>query len=75
MSCIIKAVKLRENAQLPAYGSEFAAGADLRACIDSAVELSPHETRMIPTGMQDWSAPEAGLPRGKDSLPQTKSAL
>ena len=51
MSCIIKAVKLRENAQLPAYGSEFAAGANLRACIDSAVELSPHETRMIPTGI------------------------
>ncbi len=37
MSCIIKAVKLRENAQLPTYGSEFAAGADLRAGIDSAV--------------------------------------
>ncbi|MBO4831191.1 MAG: dUTP diphosphatase [Oscillospiraceae bacterium] len=51
MSGIIKAVKLRENAQLPTYGSEFAAGADLRACIDSDIELQPHETRMIPTGI------------------------
>ncbi len=51
MSGIIKAVRLREKAQLPTYGSESAAGADLRACIDSEVELPPHETRMIPTGI------------------------
>ena len=51
MSGIIKAVKLRENAQLPTYGSEFAAGADLRACIDSDIVIAPHETCLIPTGL------------------------
>lgn len=43
--------KLRDNAVLPAYGSEFAAGADLYACIDSEIQVKPHETVFIPTGL------------------------
>lgn len=43
--------KLRENAVLPAYGSEFAAGADLYACIDKDVVIEPHKTAFIPTGL------------------------
>ena len=43
--------KLKENATMPTYGSEFAAGADLYACIDEAVTINPGETHMIPTGL------------------------
>ena len=43
--------KLKENATMPTYGSEFAAGADLYACIDEAVIINPGETHMIPTGL------------------------
>ena len=43
--------KLNENASLPTYGSEFAAGADLYACIDGEITINPHETVLIPTGI------------------------
>ena len=43
--------KLRENAVLPEYGSEYAAGADLRACIENELIINPHETAFIPTGL------------------------
>lgn len=47
----IKVKKLNERAVMPAYGSEFAAGADLYACIESDVTVAPHQTVMIPTGI------------------------
>ena len=43
--------KLRPNAKLPTYGSEFAAGADLYACLEEAVTIEAHETKLIPTGL------------------------
>ena len=43
--------KLKENATIPTYGSEYAAGADLYACVDENVTIRPHETKMIPTGL------------------------
>lgn len=43
--------KLRANAQLPAYGSKGAAGADLYACLEEAVTIAPGETAFIPTGL------------------------
>ena len=43
--------KLNENANLPSYGSEYAAGADLYACLESDIEVKPHETVLIPTGI------------------------
>ena len=43
--------KLRENAQMPTYGSEYAAGADMYAAIDGAVTIAPNETKFIPTGL------------------------
>ena len=46
----VKIKKLRENAIIPTYGSEFAAGADLYACLDEAVTIEVGETRLIPTG-------------------------
>ena len=43
--------KLNENAKTPMYGTEFAAGFDLYACLDNDVEIKPHETVLIKTGL------------------------
>lgn len=43
--------KLNDKAIVPAYGSEFAAGADLYACIENDITVNPHETVLIPTGI------------------------
>lgn len=44
-------MKVRNNASTPSYGSEFAAGADLRAAITSPVNIHSGCTAMIPTGI------------------------
>ncbi|WP_337879565.1 dUTP diphosphatase [Rheinheimera sp.] len=36
---------------LPAYATPGSAGLDLRACLDSVVELAPGQTTLIPTGL------------------------
>lgn len=43
--------KLDEKAIIPTYGSEYAAGADLYACLGGDVTIQPHETAVIPTGI------------------------
>lgn len=43
--------KLNENALIPTYGTEYAAGADLYACMDEAVTINPGETAFIKTGL------------------------
>lgn len=43
--------KLRPNAILPTYGTEFSAGADLYACLDTPICIPPQETVLIPTGI------------------------
>ena len=43
--------KLKDGAKLPSYGSEYAAGADLYACLESDVIIKPGETVLIPTGI------------------------
>ena len=43
--------KLNEKAVIPAYGSEYAAGADLYACLEGELTIQPHETAVIPTGI------------------------
>ena len=47
----IRVKKLRENAMLPTYGSQWAAGADLYACLEEEVAIRPHQTVFIPTGI------------------------
>ena len=51
MTTPVAVKKLRPNAKLPTYGSEFAAGADLYACLDVPVTIQPHETYLVPTGL------------------------
>ena len=43
--------KLRENALLPTYGTEYSAGADLYACLESPVQILPGEAYLVPTGI------------------------
>lgn len=47
----IQVKKLRPDAVLPAAGSAYAAGYDLYACIDAPVEIPPHATAMVGTGL------------------------
>ena len=51
MSFPMNIKKLNENARIPTYGSEFAAGADLYACLDGDVTIAPAETLLIHTGL------------------------
>lgn len=69
MTTPVPVKKLRPNAKLPTYGSEFAAGADLYACLDAPVTVQPHETVKIPTGIA-MEIPEgwAGLVYGRSGL-------
>lgn len=43
--------KLNPAAVIPAYGTEFSAGADLYACIEQPVTIAPHTTEVIKTGL------------------------
>lgn len=47
----VRIKKLRENAKMPTYGSEFAAGADIYAALDEEVTIEPGGTKLIPTGL------------------------
>ena len=51
MNFDVRIKKLRENAVIPTYGSEFAAGADIYAALEEAVTIEPGETKLIPTGL------------------------
>lgn len=43
--------KLNPNAKIPAYGTEYAAGADMYAFIEENVVINPGETKFISTGI------------------------
>ena len=61
--------KLNKNAIIPTYGSEYAAGADLYACVEGEVEIKPHTTAVIPTGVA------LELPLGYAGLIYARSGL
>ena len=61
--------KLSDKATVPSYGSEFAAGADLYACIDGEVQIKPHTTVVVPTGIA------IELPEGFAGLIYARSGL
>lgn len=60
---------LRDDAQIPTYGSAQAAGADLYACIDKTVEIAPGESVWIPTGVA------MELPEGYVGLIYARSSM
>ena len=47
----IQVKKLKENAHLPTRGSAYAAGYDLYACLDEAIEIAAGETVKVGTGL------------------------
>ena len=47
----VKIKRLNENATIPTYGSPFAAGADLYACIENEEIIKPNQTKLIKTGL------------------------
>jgi len=61
--------KVRENAKIPTYGTEYAAGADLYACIDNEEVFNPGETKLIPTGIS------LAIPTGYVGLVYARSGL
>lgn len=61
--------KLRESAKVPTYGSEFSAGADLYACLDTPVTIEPAATLLIPTGLA------LAIPEGLVGLIYARSGL
>lgn len=65
----IRVKKLRSGAQLPRYGSEEAAGADLYACLESALTIDPGKTAFVPTGIA------LEVPKGCAGLVYARSGL
>ncbi len=61
--------KLDEKAIVPSYGSEYAAGADLYACLSGDLVIPPHKTVLIPTGIA------IELPLGYAGLIYARSGL
>ena len=51
MKEVLEIKKLDEKAKVPTYGTEYSAGADLYALLDSSIEIKPGETKMISTGL------------------------
>ena len=43
--------KMNPSAVVPTYGTEYSAGADLRAVADEPIIIAPHESVMIHTGI------------------------
>lgn len=65
----VKIKRLRKNAILPAYQTEYSAGMDLHACIDEPITLKPMERILIPTGLS------IELPIGYESQIRARSGL
>ena len=67
MTQTVRVKKLRENAVLPSYGSDYAAGADLYAC--NAVTAEPGATEFVQTGLAlEVPAGYAGLVYARSGL-------
>ncbi len=65
----VKIKKLHEKAITPTYGTEFSAGADLYALLDAPLEIKPHETAFVHTGIS------AEIPVGYCGLVFARSSM
>ncbi len=81
---ILRVKKLRENAILPAYMTEHAAGMDLHAALDQTLVVAPGERRLVPTGLafeippgfEGQVRPRSGLALNKGiSLPNSPGTI
>ena len=48
---LVRFKKINPNASIPTYGSSYAAGCDLSACIEQAISIPPHTKIKVPTGL------------------------
>ena len=69
MTVKVNIKKLKEEAVIPTYGSEYAAGADLYACLPEALTINPGETVFVGTGIS------LELPEGYAGLIYARSGL
>ena len=69
MAVNVNVKKLKENATIPTYGTKYAAGADLYACIEEAVTIEAGETKFIGTGIA------MEIPEGYAGLIYARSGL
>ena len=65
----VRIKKLRQEAVIPSYATEFSAGADLCAAVSEPFTVKPHETAKVPTGLS-FEIPEglAGLVFARSGL-------
>jgi len=61
--------KLNANAKIPTYGSNEAAGADLYACLETAITILPGESAWVGTGIA------LEVPKGCAGLVYARSGL
>lgn len=61
--------KLNPNAVIPTYGTPYAAGCDLYACLEEPLTIEPHQTVKVPTGLA------IELPEGFAGLIYARSGL
>lgn len=61
--------KLDPRASTPTYGTEFSAGADLRAVLDAPITIYPQSSAMIRTGLS------VAIPEGYVGLIYARSGL
>ena len=61
--------KLNPTAKLPTYGTPYAAGADLYACLDEPMTVAPGQTVLVPTGLT------MEIPEGFAGLVYARSGL
>lgn len=65
----IRVKRLCPQAVLPSYGSAFAAGADLYACLEGPVTIQPGETYWVSTGIS------LEIPQGYAGLIYARSSM
>lgn len=69
MNTKVNLKKLNDKATIPSYGSEYAAGADIYACLECDETINPGETKLIHTGIS------LELPLGYAGLIYARSGL
>ena len=62
-------IKLEEGAELPTYGSEEAAGADVRAFIQEEIVIAPGKSKLLRTGIR------LEIPKGFEIQVRPRSGL
>lgn len=61
--------RLKQNAVIPVYGSDYAAGGDLYACLEQEITIKPGETAFVGTGLA------VEIPEGYAGLVYARSGL